>query len=46
MKTYGFGIVVFPTSWKLDFWSRDKKNILAIGPLRFVFYKVQSAWRT
>lgn len=40
----GIGIVLFPLSWKLDFWPRDKKDIIAVGPLRFVLYKHPGEW--
>lgn len=40
----GFGIVLFPMSWKLGVWPRDKKSILAIGPFRFVWHKQPGAW--
>ena len=42
--TYGIGLVFFPTSWHFDFWPRAKKDILAIGPFRFVFYKTIGEW--
>lgn len=38
--TYGFGVVIFPTSWHLGYWPREKKTMIAFGPLRFVLYKV------
>lgn len=45
MRTIAFGIVIFPTSWHLGVWRREKKDILAIGPLRFVLYKRPGAWK-
>jgi hypothetical protein len=41
----GFGIVIFPFSWKLDFWGREKKSILSFGPIRFVLYKKPGEWK-
>lgn len=38
------GIAIFPTSWHLGLWSREKKSIFALGPLRFVWYKQPGAW--
>jgi hypothetical protein len=46
MKTVAFGIVLFPTSWRLGVWRRPKKNILSIGPFRFVYYKTPGDWKT
>lgn len=41
----GFGIVLFPLSWKLDFWGREKKDILSFGPIRIVLYKQPGSWK-
>jgi hypothetical protein len=46
MKTIAFGIVIFPTSWRIGIWSRPKKDILSIGPIRFVLYKNAGEWKT
>lgn len=43
---YGFGIVFFPTSWHLGFWPRAKKEILSIGPIRFVLYRATGEWKS
>lgn len=40
----GFGIVIFPASWHFAVWRREKKDILAIGPLRFVLHKQPGQW--
>lgn len=40
-----FGIVVFPTDWRLGIWLRAKKDILAVGPFRFVLYKKPGEWK-
>lgn len=45
MKTIAFGIVIFPTSWRLGVWRREKKDILSIGPVRFVLYKDPGRWK-
>lgn len=45
MKTVAVGFVIFPTSWRLGVWSRPKKDILSIGPFRFVFYKAPGMWK-
>jgi len=45
MKTVAFGIVFFPTSWRLGVWCRPKKDILSIGPIRFVLYKAPGVWK-
>lgn len=45
MRTIAFGIVIFPTSWRLGIWSREKKDIVSIGPIRFVFYKRPGNWK-
>ena len=44
--TYGIGIVFFPTSWHLGYWPRAKKDILAIGPFRFVIYAATGGWKS
>jgi hypothetical protein len=44
--TRAFGIVFFPTSWRLGIWRRPKKDILSIGPIRFVYYKTAGEWKT
>lgn len=41
----GFGFVIFPFSWKLGLWARDKKTLYAFGPLRFVVYKRPGTWK-
>jgi hypothetical protein len=41
----GIGFVVFPFSWKLGPWVREKKTIYALGPLRFVVYKSPGEWK-
>lgn len=45
MKTIAFGLVIFPTSWRLGVWHRAKKDILSIGPIRFVLYKAPGVWK-
>jgi hypothetical protein len=40
-----FGIVFFPSSWHVGVWKREKKDILSIGPFRFVFYKAPGDWK-
>jgi hypothetical protein len=45
MKTIAFGIAIFPTSWRLGLWLRPKKDILSIGPFRFVLYKAPGGWK-
>lgn len=39
-----FGIVLFPFSWRLG-WRREKKDILSIGPVRFVLYRNPGRWK-
>lgn len=41
----GFGLVVFPMSWKLGLWSRPKKWMFAFGPMRFTVYHARGAWK-
>lgn len=45
VSNIAFGIVVFPFSWRLGVWSRPKKDILSIGPIRFVLYKDPGEWK-
>lgn len=45
MKTRAFGIAVFPFSWKWGPWKRPHKTIFAVGPLRFVFYRIMGEWK-
>lgn len=45
MKTIAIGFVIFPSSWHLGVWHREKKDILSIGPFRFVLYKRPGSWR-
>ncbi len=40
----GFGFVIFPLSWRIGFWPRPKKSIIAFGPLRFVLHKQPGEW--
>jgi hypothetical protein len=40
-----FGIAIFPLSWHFGIWLRDKKDILAIGPIRLIRYKSLGAWK-
>lgn len=40
-----FGIVIFPTSWRLGVWRREKKDSLSIGPVRLVLYKNPGNWK-
>jgi len=40
-----FGIVFFPLSWRLGLWVREKKTLLAVGPIRFVVYKAPGEWK-
>lgn len=42
---FAFGVVIFPLSWRLGFWRRAKKDILSIGPIRFVLYKQPGEWK-
>lgn len=42
---YGIGIVIFPFSWHLGFWGRPKKDIISIGPVRFVLHKLPGDWK-
>jgi hypothetical protein len=44
--TYGFGLVIFPTSWHIGFWPRAKKDILAFGPFRLVFHRTTGEWKS
>lgn len=45
MRNIAFGIVIFPGSWRLGVWRREKKDILSIGPVRFVLYKDPGQWK-
>ncbi len=45
MKTIAIGIVFFPTSWRLGYWPREKKNIWSLGPFRLVLYKNPGQWK-
>jgi hypothetical protein len=45
VKTIAFGLVIFPTSWRLGLWRRAKKDIFAVGPIRFVLYKAPGVWK-
>lgn len=40
----GIGFVIFPTSWRFGLWRRDKKDIFAVGPFRFVLHKQPGDW--
>lgn len=41
MTHYGFGIVLFPSSWRLGFTRRKPgKAVFAIGPLRLTWHEV------
>lgn len=41
----GFGIVLFPFSWRFGPWVRDHKSLFAIGPIRFVLHKKAGEWK-
>lgn len=41
----GFGIVIFPLDWRFDVWSRAKKSMIAIGPIRLVWHKQPGEWK-
>lgn len=41
----GYGIVIFPTSWHVGYWPRARKDIWALGPLRFVRYRARGEWK-
>lgn len=41
----GIGIAVIPMSWALGVWTKDKANILAIGPVRLVYYHGLGTWK-
>jgi len=45
MRDFAFGIVIFPFSWRLGLWCREKKSIFSIGPIRFVAYKRPGQWK-
>jgi hypothetical protein len=45
MKTFALGIVIFPSSWRLGLWRREKKDIFSVGPIRFVLYKKPGEWK-
>ena len=40
----GLGFAIFPMSWHWGLWSRDKKSIFAVGPMRFVLHKQPGDW--
>jgi hypothetical protein len=40
-----FGLVIFPFSWRLGFWGRPHKDIVSLGPLRFVLHKQPGEWK-
>lgn len=40
-----FGIAIFPLSWHLGFWIREKKSIFSLGPIRLVHYKRPGGWK-
>jgi hypothetical protein len=42
----GFGVVIFPLSWHIGYWPREKKNLFAFGPIRFVLYKATGEWKS
>lgn len=42
---FGIGLVLFPFSWHLGFWPREKKTIFALGPLRLVIYRATGEWK-
>jgi len=41
----GFGVVLFPFSWRVGIWRRHKKSIVAIGPIRLVWHKLPGDWK-
>lgn len=46
MAKIGFGIVIFPTSWHVGYWPREKKSLWALGPLRVVIYRTTHEWKS
>ena len=43
---HGIGITFIPLSWHVGVWRRPHKDILSIGPIRLVYYRLRGEWKT
>jgi hypothetical protein len=41
----GYGVTLIPASWAFGVWRKPHKTLFAIGPLRFVHYRLSGAWK-